>query len=97
MHTCDTTCTSGSQPSVLSIVAPESADIKPKTLSQALTQAETKGLLPEQTLQQIGADLKAIARATGRSLEELPAAPGELRTILTACSRRRPGCPTSGG
>jgi integrase len=82
MDTYDTTCTLGHQPSVPSTVAPNSTDIKPKTLSEALAQAETKALLPEQALHQIGADLKAIARATGKSLEELPAAPSELRPIL---------------
>jgi hypothetical protein len=82
MHTVDTACISENQPSILSIVAPGGPEIKPKTLSEALAQAEAKGLLPNETLRQIGADLKAIARATGRSLEELPAAPADLRPIL---------------
>jgi integrase len=82
MDTSDTTCTPGNQPSVLSIMASDSTKIKPKTLSQALAQADAKALLAADALRQIGADLKAIARATGKSLEELPAASADLRPIL---------------
>jgi hypothetical protein len=62
MHTCDTAWTSGNQPSVLSTMVSDGTEIKPKTLSQALAQADAKALLPADGLRQIGADLNAIAR-----------------------------------
>jgi integrase len=55
---------------------------KPATLAEALEIAATNDLLPAPQLLQVQADLKLIVRATGQRLDQLPASPRKLRSIL---------------